>query len=202
MGSTSMDRARSKSLRCRQTRWCKASRGASAPLSALAQALLKQFQPFVVSSTPSAVTPVRFASGRRRLVTRPPEIGSPVVTNTTGISLVSFFTASAPGFEPVTITSTLSATSSAASLDNRSPSPSAKRVSRVKLCPSLQPRSFRPARRASIMGRSASRDSGDNLAIRVVRGCCANVRVGSPGPWLPPNSGIPAASFDHLVGAR
>ena len=51
------------------------------------------------------------------------------------------------------------------------------------------------------MGRSASRDSGDSLAIRGIRRSWAKTLVCSPGPSLPPNSGIPAVSFDHLVGA-
>src|SRR5262249_19079826 len=60
-------------------------------------------------------TPVMFPPGRLRLVTRPVPTGSPDIT-TIGISRVACFAASAQGVYTATITSTLRATNSPASL--------------------------------------------------------------------------------------
>jgi hypothetical protein len=70
------------------------------------------------SSKASQVMPVMFPRGRPRLLTKPASIGSPLYENTIGTVSVALFAAevAAPG---VTIISTFSRTSSAASSGNR-----------------------------------------------------------------------------------
>src|SRR5436305_9143415 len=63
-----------------------------------------QFKPLI--STESKLTPVRFPSGRLRLVTRPLCTGSAPLVKTIGIVAVVFFTASAATLPPATMTVT------------------------------------------------------------------------------------------------
>ena len=99
---------------------------------------------FVFNAWPSVVTPVTLPPGRARLVTIPSPTGSPVVTITIGMVPVALLAASAPGLDPVRMTSTRCRTSSAASPGSRSGLPSANRVSTVKLWPLDPPQIAQP----------------------------------------------------------
>ena len=112
---------------------------------------------FPANSMLTVVSPVTFRPGRPRLVTSPRVTGSPAPTMTMGIVVVACLAARAAGAPPVTITSTLSRTSSAARLGNDSVLSSAQRHSRVTFCPSTSPSARSPSRNAS--QRSARADA-------------------------------------------
>src|SRR5947209_1576274 len=86
-------------------------------------------RPLPTSSGPRPVNPVTLPPGRARLVTSPLVTGSPAAAKTMGTVLVACLAARAWGVPPATMTSTLSATSSAARAGSRSNFPSASRYS-------------------------------------------------------------------------
>ena len=109
---------------------------------------------FSSSSCLGAISPARFAMpvtlppGRPRLATAPLPTGSETSVNTMGMMEVAAFAASVPGVALVTITSTFSATSSAASAGMRSLRLSACRYSMTRFLPSTQPSAASRLRKA------------------------------------------------------
>ena len=92
---------------------------------------------------------------------------------TIGIVEIAFLTAAITGVAAVTIASTFSRASSAASAGTRSILPSAQRSSSARFLPSIQPCSFMPARNASS---SLACDLGDPPVSQPTRRSfsCAN----------------------------
>jgi hypothetical protein len=88
---------------------------------------------FAVSSVLKVITPVILPAGRAKLATMAP--GPPIVTMTTGMVPVAFWTAVVAGVPLARIRSTLRPTNSDAAA-NRSARPSADRYSMTKFCPS------------------------------------------------------------------
>jgi hypothetical protein len=83
--------------------------------------------------------PVTLPPGRARLATRPLPTGSPATANTIGITDVACLAATTGAVAPVTMTSTLGRTNSAAISAKRSYRPSAHRYSIATVRPSIQP---------------------------------------------------------------
>ncbi len=107
------------------------------------------------------VNPVMFPPGFARLATNPAVTGSPTSVITRGIVLVACRAARVPGLPPVTMTSTLSRTSSAARSGSRSSFPSANRYSMTMFFPSTYPRSRRACRNPSRRDNPAEGDPVD-----------------------------------------
>jgi hypothetical protein len=91
---------------------------------------------FTLSSGCSVDNPVTFPPGRARLVTNPLSTGSLSDAMTMGIVAVASLAGAVAPDPPVTMTSTLRRTSSAARPGKRSALPSAERHSNATLCPS------------------------------------------------------------------
>jgi hypothetical protein len=97
---------------------------------------------------------VTLSPGRAKVATRPVPTGSPANTKTIGTTDVACFTATA-AFPPVTMTSTLSRTNSAAISAKCSLRASAQRYSIARLRPSIQPISRSRCTKAAVHGLQA-----------------------------------------------
>jgi class 3 adenylate cyclase len=111
----------------------------------------KRFGP---SSTVNTLIPVRFLSGRLKLVARPCPTGSIPVRNTTGMVVVALAAASEDGRSVATSTETFLRTRSAASAGRRASCPSEWRNSIATFCPISYPASSSPLRNAGSSGAS------------------------------------------------
>src|SRR6266700_5067307 len=114
------------------------------------------------------IKPVTFPPGRAKLAKNPVSTGSLPVIVTIGIVPVTFLTTWVVVAPAITMTSTLSRTSSAATSGRRLRRSTVDRSSKVMFLPSIQPSSRRPWRSASKNGgdsaepsaKSATRDPG------------------------------------------
>src|SRR5215207_5615964 len=129
---------------------------------------------------------VTFPPGCRRLATTPVATASPIYRTTTGIAVVACLAASVPGVPWVTMTSTFSRTSSAASAGSWSYFSSAQRTSMAMFLPSTYPRSRRPERNASIRLPNLEAEVDPRNPIRTVC-CCARAETGQAAA-APPSS--------------
>ena len=133
---------------------------------------------FPLSSGTRVDNPVMFPPGRARLATNPLPTGSLTCAMTIGIVVVTSFAAPLDVEPPVTITSTLRRTSSAARSGSRSNFPSAHRHSMTMFFPSTYPSSRRPCRNASMRAASTEGDVAARNPIRqTFFACCASLRV-------------------------
>jgi hypothetical protein len=163
---------------------------------------------FPESSAASPLMPVTFPPGLERLSTSPVLTGSPATAITIGISRVASLAATARGVNHVTITSTLSRTSSAASAARRTccPGPSETRTewfaldltefsqclleTAAKTSPNRGPR--RPARRLSaIFGSCASIVAGHAVAALATKATKSR-RLTRRRPFAPPRARLSA----------
>src|SRR5262245_54501571 len=116
-----------------------------------------------------------FPPGRARLATNPFPTGSPSCAMTIGTVAVASLAERVPAEVPVTMTSTLRRTSSAASAGKRSSFPSAYRYSIATSFPSTCPRSRRPCRNASARAETADGEGALRNPIRgTFVGCWAS----------------------------
>jgi hypothetical protein len=133
----------------------------------------------VTRSSNWEANPVKFPPGCDKLFTSPVPTGSTRMTKAIGIVLVAFFAAWTPTVADVTMTSTLSRTSSRASVGSRSGCPSAHRYSiSTDLC-SIQPRSRRPRRNADAERPCTSALPAARKPIRGTAVVCAPATVGA-----------------------
>jgi hypothetical protein len=132
--------------------------------------------------------PVTLPPGRARLATSPLPTGSPLATNTIGMTNVARLAAIVGRVEPVTMTLTLSRTNSSANALKRSGCPSTQRYSISTVRPSIQPSSCR--RRTNTGVHWLSLEAEAALRYPMIGGfadCCARVLSGHTAA-VPPRS--------------
>ena len=132
---------------------------------------------YLTGATPDGQShPIQaFPQGGARLATNPFPTGSLSWNMTMGIVTVASLARRVDIEPPVTITSTLRRTSSAASAGTRSSFPSAYRCSMTMFFPSTYPSSRRPCRNASMRAALAEGEAGVRNPIRgTFFDCCAS----------------------------
>src|SRR5262249_10900565 len=132
---------------------------------------------FPLISGERVLSPVMFPPGLERLATNPEPTGSWACPERMGIVAVACLAGRVAGGPTVTITSTLTYTSSAASAGRRSAFPSADRHSMTMFFPSTYPRSRRPWRNASVRAERVEGETGIRNPIRgTFLACCASTK--------------------------
>ena len=135
--------------------------------------------------------PVTLPPGRARLATRPLPTGSSTSAKTIGTTDDARFAATA-AFPPVTMTSTLSRTNSAAISAKRSVRPSAQRYWIATVRPSIQPSSCSRCTKAAVHGPQAEAAAvPKNPIVGSFAGCCARAasgHVAAPPSAAPPRN--------------
>ena len=134
---------------------------------------------FPLSSGDRVDSPVIFPPGRARLATNPEPTGSLSNPMITGMVVVAFLAALVSAGPPVTISSTLRRTRSAARSGSRSKFPSAHRYSMTMFFPSTYPSSRRPRWSASMRAEILEGEvTPRNPIIRgTFAGCCASPKT-------------------------
>ena len=117
--------------------------------------------------------------GRARLLTNPSPSASALAPMTIGIDLVASLAARVAEEDPVRMMSTLRCTSSVASPNSRSCSPSAYRDSKRMFCPSTHPRSRNTLWNAANCARAISALLGERNPTQIVLAAFGPARVRS-----------------------
>src|SRR5262249_50049246 len=124
--------------------------------------------------------PVAFPPGGARLATSPSTTASKLTAKMMGISPVARLAALVVVVSPVTMTSRLSRTRSAASSGRRPAWPSGQRYSKTMSFPSTYPRSRSPSRNAGKPSEASGDAKWNTPILYTLARCCASVVGGAP----------------------